>query len=62
LAIGDGPKTDIPGAQSAGVDVLFISGGLAGASGAKVDTAEDIAKLLREEDTQARYAIRHLTW
>ena len=62
LAIGDGPKTDIPGAQSAGVDALFISGGLAGASGAKVDTAEDIVKLLREEDTQARYAIRHLTW
>tara|TARA_B110000971_G_scaffold181153_1_gene187848 strand:- start:2423 stop:3307 length:885 start_codon:yes stop_codon:yes gene_type:complete len=62
LAIGDGPKTDIPGAQKAGIDALFISGGLAGASGAKVDTAEDVADLLREENTHARYAIRHLTW
>jgi HAD superfamily hydrolase (TIGR01459 family) len=62
LAIGDGPKTDIPGAQEAGVDALFISGGLAGASGAKVDTAEDVAILLREENTLARFAIRHLTW
>lgn len=62
LAIGDGPKTDIPGAQEAGVDALFISGGLAGASGAKVDTPEDVAHLLRDENTQARYAMRHLIW
>jgi HAD superfamily hydrolase (TIGR01459 family) len=62
LAIGDGPKTDIPGAAAAGLDALFIAGGLAGASGAKVDTAEDIAALLAEEDTHAAFAIRHLIW
>ena len=62
LAIGDGPKTDIPGAAAAGIDALFISGGLAGASGAKVDTAEDIAAVLAEENTHARFAMRHLIW
>lgn len=66
LAIGDGPKTDIPGAHAAGIDALFISGGLASAmaeaSGAKVDTAEDIAAMLAEENTHAAYAMRHLIW
>ncbi len=62
LAIGDGPKTDIPGAEAAGIDALFISGGLAGASGAKIDTAEDIAAVLAEENTYAAYAMRHLIW
>lgn len=62
LAIGDGPKTDIPGAEAAGIDALFISGGLAGASGAKIDTAEDIAAVLGEENTRAAYAMRHLIW
>lgn len=62
LAIGDGPKTDIPGAQAAGIDALFISGGLVGATGAKVDTPDDIAAILAAENTQARYAMRHLIW
>lgn len=62
LAIGDGPKTDIPGAASAGIDALFITGGLAGASGAKIDTADDIAAVLAEENTQSRFAMRHLIW
>lgn len=66
LAIGDGPKTDIPGAAAAGIDALFITGGLAsamaGASGAKLDTAEDIAAVLAEENTQSAYAMRHLIW
>ena len=62
LAIGDGPKTDIPGAEASGIDALFIGGGLVGASGAKVDTPEAVAAILSEENTQARYAIRHLVW
>lgn len=62
LAIGDGPKTDIPGAQAAGIDALFIAGGIAGASGAKIDTAQDIAALLSDENTQSRFAMRHLAW
>lgn len=62
LAIGDGPKTDMPGAQAAGLDALFISGGLVGATGAKVDSAEDIAAILAHENTTCRYAMRHLIW
>ena len=59
---GDGPKTDIPGAANAGIDALFISGGLAGASGHAIDTPQDIAALLAEENTHAHYAMRHLVW
>ena len=62
LAIGDGPKTDIPGAEAAGIDALFIGGGLAGASGADIETPEAIGKILAAENTQCRYAIRHLIW
>ncbi len=62
LAIGDGPKTDIPGAQSAGIDAVFIAGGLAAASGADIDSPEAIAALLLGENTHARYAMRHLVW
>ncbi|MGB0342236.1 MAG: TIGR01459 family HAD-type hydrolase [Parvibaculales bacterium] len=62
LAVGDGPKTDIPGAANAGIDALFISGGLAGASGHAIDTPQDIAALLAEENTHAHYAMRHLVW
>lgn len=62
LAIGDGPKTDMPGAQAAGLDALFITGGLVGATGAKVDTADNIAMILATENTTCRYAMRHLVW
>ena len=62
LAIGDGPKTDILGAQAANIDTLFIAGGLAGASEADIETPEAIAAILAEENTQARYAMRHLVW
>lgn len=62
LAIGDGPKTDMPGAAQAGIDALFIAGGLAGAAGAKVDTAEEIGAILAADNTHARYAMRHLIW
>ena len=71
LAIGDGAKTDMVGAQQAGLDALFIAGGLANAMAkASTDTqtqsmaqsAEHIAALLAAENTQARYAMRHLIW
>lgn len=62
LAIGDGPKTDIPGAEAASIDALFIAGGLAGASGANIETPEAIAALLAAENTRSRYAMRHLVW
>ena len=62
LAIGDGPKTDMSGAEAAGIDALFIGGGLASASGADIENPEAIAAILAEENTQARYAMRHLVW
>ena len=62
LAIGDGPKTDMPGAANAGIDALFITGGLAGAMGRAMETPEEIAKVLAEENTYAAFAQRHLAW
>jgi ribonucleotide monophosphatase NagD (HAD superfamily) len=62
LAIGDGPKTDIPGAQAAGLDALFITGGLAGAMGRDLSSVEAIAQVLDEENTCAAYAQQYLTW
>ena len=62
LAIGDGPKTDMLGAEAAGIDALFIGGGLASASGADIENPEVIAAILAEENTVARYAMRHLVW
>ena len=61
LAIGDGPKTDIPGAQRAGIDALFISGGLASAF-QNLHTAEQIGAVLDAENTHALAAMRHLVW
>ncbi len=62
LAIGDGAKTDMPGAQRAKLDALFIAGGLAAAGGEMVETPEGIAAILAAENTAARYAMRHLVW
>ena len=61
LAIGDGPKTDILGAEAAGIDALFISGGLASAA-QNLDTAEQIAAVLQAENTRALAAMHHLVW
>ena len=54
IVIGDGPKTDIPGAEAAGIDAV-ISGGLAGAV-QKLDTAEQIAAVLKQK-TPARWPL-----
>ena len=61
LAIGDGPKTDILGAEAAGIDALFISGGLASAA-QNLDTADQIAAVLQAENTRALAAMHHLVW
>jgi HAD superfamily hydrolase (TIGR01459 family) len=61
LAIGDGPKTDIPGAQAADIDALFITGGLAGAV-QNLDTPDQIDAVLQAENTSALAAMRHLVW
>lgn len=62
LAIGDGPGTDIAGAQREGVDALFIAGGIVadrfegGFSEAK---ARDV---LAEDGLSARFCAPRLVW
>ncbi|MEC7552312.1 MAG: TIGR01459 family HAD-type hydrolase [Pseudomonadota bacterium] len=62
LAIGDGFKTDIPGANSANLDVLFITGGLSETLTQETKTPEDIAAILRDYDSYAHYFMKHLSW
>ncbi|WP_421859784.1 TIGR01459 family HAD-type hydrolase [Oceanicaulis sp.] len=62
LAIGDGPHTDIQGAQSEGVDALFIADGILGqAFEAGFDT-QKAAALLEEDGLVARYCAPKLIW
>lgn len=63
LAIGDGPATDVKGANTQGVDALFIGGGIHGHAMAEGEgflaTAADV---LAEEGVTARYAAPELVW
>ena len=62
LAIGDGFKTDIPGANAANLDVLFITGGLSETLTQESQTPEDVAAILRDYDSYAHYFMKHLIW
>jgi HAD superfamily hydrolase (TIGR01459 family) len=62
LAIGDGPKTDIAGAQGEGIDALFITGGITGARMKGAFDARAAADLLAEDGLAARYAAPALIW
>jgi HAD superfamily hydrolase (TIGR01459 family) len=59
LIIGDGPETDIIGANRAGIDALFIVGGI---HGALIDDPSAIAKLLTESGAHARALMPALSW
>ena len=60
LVVGDGPATDISGAAAAGLDALFITGGLTQQNGDA--SAEAIAERLARDDTHAAYAMHRLIW
>ncbi|MFA5537702.1 MAG: TIGR01459 family HAD-type hydrolase [Gemmobacter sp.] len=63
LAIGDGPGTDVKGAQGEGLDTLFITGGLAAARFGPDPAQPDPARLqafLDAEGLAPRYAMGHL--
>lgn len=60
LAIGDGLKTDIAGANRQGIDALYIAGEGGVHSGAADDAA--IMAALKEEGAFAAFAARGLTW
>lgn len=68
LAVGDGFKTDILGANKAGLDVIFVTGGLAETLGALLDTPEKAQQVLRDEagadgaPIHATYFLKYLVW
>ncbi len=63
LMIGDGVKTDLPGAALAGIDALFILGGLASADVTiNADDPDNIAAHLKAHQTKARAYMNYLSW
>lgn len=63
LAIGDGPITDVLGANRQGFDALFIGGGIHGHSMGQGDAfLATAAKVLADDGVTARYAMPELAW
>jgi HAD superfamily hydrolase (TIGR01459 family) len=60
LCIGDGAPTDVKGAQAAGLDCLFVYGGIHGAQ--LRGNAAGIGRLLAEHATTAPFAMPRLCW
>ncbi len=60
LAIGDGPVTDIRGANREGIDSLYVGSGLAQHD--RGDFAAQTAALLDQQGVLATYAMTHLEW
>jgi len=64
-AVGDGPLTDIKGANDAGLDALFITGGIAAADcGPAPETPEEdrVVHVLERAGVRAVAAIPRLVW
>ncbi len=63
LAIGDGPATDVLGANRQGIDALFIGGGIHGhAMEAGEGFLASAEKILAADGVSARYAMPELGW
>ncbi|KAA5802381.1 TIGR01459 family HAD-type hydrolase [Alkalicaulis satelles] len=62
LAIGDGPDTDIAGAQGEGLDALFITSGIENARFERGFDPQAAAALLAVKDLTARYSAPALVW
>lgn len=63
LGIGDGPSTDVLGANRQGIDALFIGSGIHGHAMQAGDAFEAWARgLLAGEGVNARYAMPLLVW
>jgi HAD superfamily hydrolase (TIGR01459 family) len=62
LAIGDGPATDLLGAQQEGLDALFITGGIHGDDIADPSDRSRVDAFLAGEGTAARHAAPALVW
>lgn len=62
LVVGDGLETDIPGANAAGIDALFVMDGIFAAEIPDKNDAQAIAKLLNAKNVTAIAAIAMLRW
>ena len=63
LAIGDGPATDVLGANRQGVDALFIGGGIHGHSMGEGDAfLASAEKVLATDGVSAKWAMLELRW
>ena len=65
LCIGDGVSTDVLGAQTQGLDCLFLWGGVHAADlldGAAAASAERAAAFLAQHEAVAKYAMPELVW
>lgn len=65
LCIGDGVSTDVLGAQTQGLDCLFLWGGVHAADlldGAAAASAERAAAFLAQHEAIAKYAMPELVW
>lgn len=63
LAIGDGPATDVLGANRQGIDALFIGGGIHGQSMGEGDAfLASAEKVLAADGVRAKWAMPELSW
>jgi HAD superfamily hydrolase (TIGR01459 family) len=65
LAVGDGLKTDILGANRAGIDALLVTSGIHWEQFGKAPHAPDSAEVLRRLEAEELFAVAfqpHLTW
>ncbi len=62
LAVGDGPETDVGGANAQGIDALFITGGILGADFENGLDAGAVETKLADRSVHARYAASVLKW
>ncbi|MBI1361426.1 MAG: TIGR01459 family HAD-type hydrolase [Alphaproteobacteria bacterium] len=63
LGIGDGPATDVRGANAMGMDALFIGGGIHGHAMADGEGfLESAQAVLAADGAVARYAMPELSW
>lgn len=63
LAIGDGPATDVLGANRQGVDALFIGGGIHGHAMSEGDAfLASAEKVLAADGVHAKWAMPELSW
>ena len=62
LIIGDGPQTDIAGANAQKLDCLYVMSGLFGQAMRKNDLLQEATRALRVHEVHANYAIDELRW